>query len=96
MPSTAASPGHALEQQVGQRHIISSILETILTNEFPFGIVLLVKWPQNAMLGAAKAVLRVGLLSVAYMVMLLGIVAAFRAQEQQTGAFQINFEYRAF
>jgi hypothetical protein len=48
------------------------------------------------MLAAAKAVVHVGLLCVVYMVMLLGIVVAFRAQEQQTGAFQINFEYRAF
>ncbi len=40
--------------------------------------------------------LRVGLLCVVYMVMLLGIMVAFRAQEQQTGGFQVNFEYRAF
>jgi hypothetical protein len=57
---------------------------------------LLVKSTRNATVGTANAVLRVGLLCVVSTVMLLGIVIAFRAQEQQTGAFQVNFEYRAF
>jgi hypothetical protein len=57
---------------------------------------LLVKSTRNATVGTANAVLRVGLLCVVSTVMLLGIVIAFRAQEQQTGGFQVNFEYRAF
>jgi hypothetical protein len=61
-----------------------------------FGRCLLVQSPRNATLIAAKAMLRVGLLCVVYTVMLLGVIVAFRAQEQQTGGFQVNFEYRAF
>jgi hypothetical protein len=57
---------------------------------------LIVKLRWNAVLGAIAAAVRVGLLSVAYAVVLLAIVVALRAQQQQTGAFQINFEYRAF
>jgi len=69
----------------------------MVTNEFQFrGQSLVVKLRRHATLEALKAVFRVGILCAAYTAMLLGIVTAFRAQEQQTGAFQINFEYRAF
>jgi hypothetical protein len=57
---------------------------------------LIVKLQSSAAFGAVAGTLRFGLLCALYTLALLSIVVALRAQEQQTGAFQINFEYRAF